>query len=139
MLYRSTHNRITKALLPNMKLSDIDRYNQAKDNPSQFDKALNMIMSNTMQYPHSLMNRRNHRQLNHSPAMSLLKGFQMGGFQGAEAMLTHDMTDMFSDFIVRNYGRMARDMFEIGFNAHHSDMIKRRRRMKNRTMWRNSY
>jgi hypothetical protein len=118
-------------------MKDIDRYNQAKDNPSQFDKTLNMILSNTMQYPNSLMNRRNHRKLNHSPAMSLLKGYTMGGINGAEAMLTHDMTDMFSDFIVRNYGRTARDMFEIGFNSYYTEQNKRRR--MNRTIMRNYY
>src|SRR6185436_20557318 len=120
MLYRSTHNRITKSLLPNMRMKDIDRYNQVKDNPSQFDKALNLVLSNTWQYPHSMMNTRNHRKYGHNPAMSLTKGYAMGGIAGAEAMLAHDMTDMFSDFIVRNYGRTARDLFEIGFNSYHS-------------------
>lgn len=84
--------------------------NRAIDQPSEFDMFLSRQAGNRYNVPG--MYKGGHRQYNHDMLTGMIKGMQMGGSKGMEAVMYHYMGDIWADKLNKSLGTDFKDAFE---------------------------
>jgi hypothetical protein len=102
-------------MFPKMKKKKIRTINQEIDNPSIFYKQYKKSLGNSSSsYRIPGINYNNHRKSGGHDLTDLAYYGAKYGTEGVNAWFAHTFEDMFSDFVVRNYGSFARNIFEDG-------------------------
>jgi hypothetical protein len=84
--------------------------NRAIDQPSELDIVLSKKVGNKFNVPG--LWKGGHRQYNHDMLTGMIKGMQMGGYEGMRAVFLHYMGDAIADSMNRSMGTDFKDALE---------------------------
>jgi hypothetical protein len=108
-----THDILTGYTMPRTKKKLIRKINQEIDNPSPFYKQFKKHLGlNSPKFEIPGLTYYNHRKKAGHDMTDGIYYMAKYGQEGFNAWLNHQAQDMISDFMVKNYGSFARNIFE---------------------------
>ena len=112
MKTRSSHNKLTKSILPWLDEKVIDDVNKAIDSASSIGKLISAATGGVSKNEPLLrmgISPKGHRKYNHDAVSAMLTGYSVAGYDGVLAGLAHLVEDRVSDELLKIN---ARDIFE---------------------------